>query len=125
MELHRAIDLQPDWWVPYHDLASVQIAAADFAGAITTYQQGVDATRLQLALVADLATLYERQRQPQQAMQLYDRFFRDFPGSALAANNLAMLLVTYGRDSASLERARDLTARFMNASNPELLDTAG
>lgn len=124
-ELRRAVDLQPGWWVPYHYLASTQMATGDTAGAIKTLQQGVDATRLEAPLVGDLANLYERQNQPQAALSLYDKFCKDFPGSAFGANNLAMLLVTYGQDHASLERARDLTARFMNATSPDLLDTAG
>jgi Flp pilus assembly protein TadD len=111
--------------VPYHDLGSTQLATGDFAAATRTYEQGVDATQLQAPLVGDLATLYEQQHRPQQAEALYDRYCKEFPGNTFAANNLAMLLVTYGQDHASLERARDLTARFMSATNPELLDTAG
>ncbi len=125
LELRRAMDLQPLWWVPYHDLGSAQVASGDLAGAIKTYKQGVDATQLQATLVGDLASLYERQHQPQEAVRLYDRVCKELPGSTFAANNLAMLLVTYGRERASLERARDLTADFMNASNADLLDTAG
>jgi tetratricopeptide (TPR) repeat protein len=124
-ELRRAIDLRPGWWVPYHELGRIQVAAGDAAQAAKTLQQGVDATRLEVPLVEDLATLYERQGRPQEAMRLYDRFGKDFPGSVFGSNNLAVLLVTYGKDRASLERARDLTARFMTATNPDLLDTAG
>jgi tetratricopeptide (TPR) repeat protein len=124
-ELRRAVDLRPTWWVPYHHLGTVQVATGDSAGAIKTLQQGVDSTRLEAPLVGDLASLYQRQSQPQAAISLYDRFCKDFPGSTFGANNLAMLLVTFGQDHASLERARDLTARFMNATNPDLLDTAG
>src|SRR5262249_851881 len=43
----------------------------------------------------------------------------------LAANNLAMLLVTYRKDQASLDRARDLTLAFANSSVGALLDTHG
>jgi tetratricopeptide (TPR) repeat protein len=43
----------------------------------------------------------------------------------LAANNLAMLLVTYKTDHASLDRARDLTSAFTSSDNGSLLDTSG
>ena len=36
-----------------------------------------------------------------------------------------MLLVTYGKDAASLERAKTLSARFADSSNPSFLDTYG
>src|SRR5262249_6859683 len=47
------------------------------------------------------------------------------PQMELAANNLAMLLVTYRTDQASLDRARDLTAGFVNSDVGALLDTHG
>jgi predicted Zn-dependent protease len=43
----------------------------------------------------------------------------------VAANNLAMLLVTYGKDAASIDRAKTLTARFADSTNPSFLDTYG
>jgi len=43
----------------------------------------------------------------------------------MAANNLAMLLVTYKKDRHSLDRARDLTAVFASSSVGGLLDTNG
>ncbi len=42
-----------------------------------------------------------------------------------AANNLAMLLVTYKTDRASLDRARDLAAGFVSSNDGGLLDTNG
>ena len=47
------------------------------------------------------------------------------PQADLAANNLAMLLVTYKTDAASLDRAKALAARFASSSNPAYLDTYG
>jgi predicted Zn-dependent protease len=48
------------------------------------------------------------------------------PGSALAANNLAMLLVEYREtDPASMQRARELAAKLTQSTNPAYLDTVG
>jgi Tfp pilus assembly protein PilF len=42
-----------------------------------------------------------------------------------AANNLAMLLVTYRTDKSSLDRARALSEHFASSRNPALIDTWG
>ena len=47
------------------------------------------------------------------------------PRNDVAANNLAMLLVSHKKDDASLDRASRLTARFAESSNPAFLDTYG
>ena len=43
----------------------------------------------------------------------------------LAANNLAMLLVTYRKDRTSLPRAQELTSSFATSQITSLLDTYG
>jgi Tfp pilus assembly protein PilF len=43
----------------------------------------------------------------------------------VARNNLAMLLVTYKKDPASLQRAKELSAPFASSTNPNFLDTYG
>jgi len=76
-------------------------------------------------LVTELATLYERQGQIDEAIHQYELLYQRRPHLELAANNLAMLLVTYRKDRASLDRARDLTASFANSDVAALLDTHG
>jgi Tfp pilus assembly protein PilF len=76
---------------------------------------------LQLAL----ATLYETKGQPDEAARVYEAVLHSNPHADVAANNLAMLLVTHRSDAASLERAGQLAARFAQSSNPDFLDTYG
>ena len=120
----QAVHLAPTWWVPYRNIAQAKLAAHDPTGARDVYQAGAQATA-EPALVTELATLYERQGQIDEAIHQYELLYQRRPHLELAANNLAMLLVTYRKDRASLDRARDLTASFANSDVAALLDTHG
>jgi cellulose synthase operon protein C len=120
----EAVRLAPNWWVPYRIMAHAKAGAQDAAGAVAAYQAGVRATA-EPALVAELAALDERQGRIDDAIHEYELLYQRRPQSELAANNLAMLLVTYRKDRASLDRARDLTAPFANSEMAALLDTHG
>ena len=113
------------WPVPYRNIALVKLAAKDEAGAITAYQSALEPTSYDPTLVTDLAGLYERDKRVDDAIRLYDELRRHKPQLDLAANNLAMLLVTYKTDQASLDRARDLSAPFATSSVVAYLDTHG
>jgi Flp pilus assembly protein TadD len=76
-------------------------------------------------LVSDLAALYERQGRIDDAIRQYQVVHEKSPRYDVAANNLAMLLVTYRKDRASLDRARTLTERFAKSDSGLLLDTHG
>jgi Tfp pilus assembly protein PilF len=119
-----AARLAPAWWIPYANLARARSAAGDAAGCLAAYEAGVRATG-EPALVVGLATLYEQQGHFDDAIRQYEILHQHDPRLELAANNLAMLLVTYRRDQGSLDRARDLTAAFANSDVGALLDTRG
>jgi tetratricopeptide (TPR) repeat protein len=76
--------------------------------------------------VAESATFYEKHGRIDEAIAAYEGLYRQNPqAQKFAANNLAMLLVTYRKDPASLDRARDLTSGFATSDNGDLLDTVG
>ena len=118
------VQLAPGWWLPYRNLAQARIDSQDLAGALAAYQAGVTATG-EPVLVSELAALYERQGRIDEAIRQYEALHQRNPHLDLAANNLAMLLITYRKDQASLDRARDLTAAFANSDVAALLDTHG
>jgi predicted Zn-dependent protease len=76
-------------------------------------------------LLAELAALYERMGRTDDAIQQYEQLYAKNPASVVAANNLAMMLVTYRSDPKSFERAAVLSQPFANADNAALLDTYG
>ncbi|MGO9803444.1 MAG: tetratricopeptide repeat protein [Steroidobacteraceae bacterium] len=122
--LSEAVRLAPGWWLPYRDLARAKLAAKDTAGALAVYEAGVRASG-EPALVVELAETYVRQGRVDDAIRQYETLHERSPGLQLAANNLAMLLATYRKDRASLDRARDLSAAFADSPVGALLDTHG
>ena len=123
--LNRAIELAPQWPEPYRNLALVKFLGGDSNGAIAAYQAGIKAVPTAPKLVIELAMLYEKQGRVDAAIAAYEAWHRQNPKVQLVANNLAMLLVTYKTDRASLDRARDLTADFRGSEDGSLLDTDG
>jgi tetratricopeptide (TPR) repeat protein len=123
--LSAATKLAPKWWLPYRNLAMAHAASGDLTGAAAIYEAGIKATDLQPTLVADLAMLYERQGRFEEAISKYQALYERNPHLDLAANNLAMLLVTYRKDRPSLDRALDLTQPFAESKSGALLDTRG
>lgn len=123
--LSRAMELAPKWWVPYRNLAIAKYGAGDAAGAVATYQAGIKAAPTEPALVAELAQLYQKQGRIDDAIASYESWYEQNPRVPVVANNLAMLLVTYKKDRASLDHARDLTNAFASSTDSNLLDTNG
>lgn len=120
-----AIKRSPKWWIPYRDLARAQLAANDAAAAMETLRKAQPLVDQTEALSAELASQLERQGRVDEAIGEYEALLRRFPQSDIAANNLAMMLVTYKKDSASLDRAKQLAAHFAGSANPSYLDTYG
>ena len=124
--LNRAIAIAPRSWAAYRDLAEVKLAGNDANGAIEEYRVALQLAPTEPRLVTELAALYEKLGRVDEAIGLYEALLEQDPGTQqLAANNLAMLLVTYKTDAASLDRAQTLTAHFDLSDNASLLDTTG
>jgi tetratricopeptide (TPR) repeat protein len=120
-----AIARVPGWWPPYRNLAAVQFATNDQNGAFATLRAAQSSASQPEQASIEIASYLERAGKPQEAIREYDDIVHKDPASDVAANNLAMLLVTYGKDAASLDRAKSLAVRFADSSNPNFLDTYG
>ncbi|HKE94861.1 MAG TPA: tetratricopeptide repeat protein, partial [Povalibacter sp.] len=124
----QAIATMPTWWVPYRGAALAHLARQqpdNARGAIDMLERGVKGTNGAVELTTDLAALYERQGRPEDAIRVYEAWVQRDPRSLIAANNLAMLLVTYRTDTASLDRAQQLTEKLGSSTEPSLLNTRG
>lgn len=122
--LRDAVRLAPHWALPYRNLALAELGRKDTGGALAAYEAGVTASG-EPALVVDLAEAYVQQGRVDDAARQYEGLLRRSPNLEVAANNLAMLLVTYRHDQQSLDRARDLTTAFASSDVAALLDTYG
>ena len=120
-----AVERAPKWWMGYRGLASAQFASHEPDAAVATLRDGKSKVDKPEELGLVLASYFENTGKPQDAIREYEDIMRRVPQSDVAANNLAMLLVTYQGDPASLDRAKSLSARFAESSNPSYLDTYG
>jgi tetratricopeptide (TPR) repeat protein len=123
----RASTVAPQAWLPHRNLAVTHLAANDPAAAIAEYEKALALAPVEPRLVVELTALYEKQGRVDDAIARYDSLYKKSSAGVqqLAANNLAMLLVTYKTDKASLDRARDLTMGFATSNDSSLLDTNG
>ncbi|HEY6923346.1 MAG TPA: tetratricopeptide repeat protein, partial [Steroidobacteraceae bacterium] len=121
----HAIESDSNRWQAYRNLGVAKAASGDTAGAVAAYEAGIKIAPGEAGLVVELGSYYEKHGRVDDAITLYNTFYRHDPQSRLAANNLAMLLATYKRDRASLDRARDLSAAFVSSDDGALLDTYG
>ncbi len=125
------VQTAPEWSRAYSDLGAAQLLAKRPQDAIGTLQQGI--ARLEGArgssdsdsLLSSLGNLYERLGRPQDAIALYQGELAKNPKSVFAANNLAMLLVTYRHDSASLAQAQKIADQLATLSVASVIDTRG
>jgi len=120
-----AIARSPTWWVPYRGLAEAQFAAKDPDAGMATLRGAQSKVTEPEQVGIEIASYFERTGKTDEAIHEYDELMRSNPENEIAANNLAMLLVTYKRDAASVDRAKSLSARFAESSNPSFLDTYG
>lgn len=114
----------PKWWLPYRGLALAQLAAKQTDAAVGTLERGVQQTHA-VSLATSLASLYERLKRSDDAIRVYEDMVKRDPNSLAANNNLAMLLVSYRTDQASLDRAQQLTTRLAHVGEPAVLNTRG
>jgi len=124
-EFNRAIKLNPEWWIPYRNLAGTYLLLKQSDKAMDSYLRGIDHAQQNQQLVILLAGLYEREDRVDRAIALYEESLRSHPEALAMANNLALLLAEYGKDQASRQRAQELVKMFADSQDPAYLDTRG
>jgi len=121
----RATRADARWWIPYRTKALALLGKGANTEAKQAYEEGLEASGNAPSLGVDLAALYEREREPERAIEVYERLHASNPGSEPLTNNLAMLLTTYREDGVSHEKAGQLVRGFRTSTNPAYLNTYG
>jgi tetratricopeptide (TPR) repeat protein len=121
----QTIQAAPTWAQGYHGLAIAQMMAKRDDDAVKSLQGGIDQTQGSDLLVGDLGNLYQRLGRTDDAIALYEQVLVKQPNSVFAVNNLAMMLITYRSDPASLSRAQKLADQLASSSRVDLIDTRG
>lgn len=93
--------------------------------AAAYYRQGLLHDGANVELKSGLAGVYERQGEFDGAIKLYNDILAVNPDNAVAANNLAVILVNRKGDQQSLIRAKQLVQGVGVEKHPALLDTLG
>jgi tetratricopeptide (TPR) repeat protein len=120
----EAVRKAPQWWLPYRGKAMTNLVRGDEKAAIAAYESGIGATN-SADLLVDLAALHESKGRVDAAVAAYESYLRRNPASAVAANNLAMLLVSHRSDAASLARAGELARPLERSGLANFINTAG
>ncbi|MDX1519438.1 MAG: tetratricopeptide repeat protein, partial [Gammaproteobacteria bacterium] len=120
-----AISMQPQWQLPYRNLANTYLLMKENEKAIGAYERGIDATGFSPLLVTDLARYFEISGNVDKAISLYEEVLVQDENNNLASNNLAMLLIDYRGDEQSLQRASVLVENLKDINNAAYQDTIG
>jgi tetratricopeptide (TPR) repeat protein len=120
----RAIELRPNWAMPYQGLAAAQRALGDAEATERAYRQGIAATH-DPDLYVDLALFLDDTKRYGDVVAVYEDGLVHKPNSPVLANNLAMALVTRESNAAALARAETLVSTFANSEDAAYIDTIG
>jgi tetratricopeptide (TPR) repeat protein len=121
----KQLEISPKSAVVYNQLAVARLAQDNSAGAIATFEDGLKVLPDDPQLLLGLAGVYERKKDYDQALQLYEKVLAKNPDNLIAINNVAALLADHKSDEASLKRAKELATRLADAEQPALRDTLG
>ncbi len=122
---NEAIRRAPKSGSGYRGVALVQMDQGNRDAAVATLRKAISLVDQPDTIAMQLASLLEATGKPDEAIAEYESLVKRSPQSEAAVNNLAMLLATYRTDKASLDRAKELTARFADSVNPSYMDTYG
>ncbi|HYT23066.1 MAG TPA: tetratricopeptide repeat protein, partial [Candidatus Polarisedimenticolia bacterium] len=122
--LERAVELDGQNVSALVLLAGLESSLGKFDQSIATYQRAIGVAPNDVRLYVALGGVYERQGNWQQAQTLYQKALAMQPEDALAANNLAYIMIEHG-ESVNVALTLAQTARRGLPNLPNSADTLG
>ncbi|CCO24832.1 tetratricopeptide repeat protein [Maridesulfovibrio hydrothermalis] len=122
----RAIDLAPEWMLPYMRIGDLYVANEKTKAGIAKFSGEVEKDGDAPGPQFILGLLYEQNGEFDKARKAYSDLLQKRPGFQLAANNLAYLLATKFSDNGDdMKEALKLARVAAGSQSPEALDTLG
>lgn len=121
----QAIERNNKWWIPYRGLSLSYAAQGKREQAMQALQRGFDNGANAERLGIDLALMQYRSGDRDAAINTYEKVIEKVPNSALAKNNLAMILVDDAANKQSIAKALEYVSDLANIEEPASLDTVG
>lgn len=123
----KAIELAPDWQPPQNSLANIYLLQGNEDKAIEKLQSSLSLNPRNPTAYVTLGAIYERKKQTDKAIEVYEQAITAIPNFWQAANNLAFLLSEYSTDKAGQEKALEYAKKALrlNPNAPAILDTVG
>ena len=121
----KAISVNKDWWVPYRGLSLTYAAQNKINNSMQVLERGIDNGANIERLGIDLALMQYRHGERRAAINTYERIIQQVPNSALAKNNLSMILVDDAATKESIAKALEYVSSLETIEEAASLDTVG
>ena len=120
-----AIKVNDQWWVPYRGLSLTYLAQDDRQAALQALERGYSNGAGVERLGVELALIYYQQGDRKKAIDVYRNIIDKVPNSAVAKNNLAMILVDENSSKADIDNALSYAKELESINEAASLDTVG
>ncbi len=121
----KAVEVNPANAAGYMNLIGHYVRVDDLPKALELADQGLSVATNPIGLNLIKANIYERDRNYEMAIGIYEDMMEMEQINDVVINNLASLLSEHREDDASMQRARELASRFRQSSVPHFKDTLG
>lgn len=121
--LNKAIELKPDWMLPYANLGGYYEKQGQTESALAVYRKALGVAPTDITMQLSVARVYENSNQHDKAIEQYETILKSAPDNLLAINNLASLLSMAPDQGGNLNRALELAKRLDASDEPAFRDT--
>ena len=123
--LNKGIAQWPKAPIFYETLAAIHLNNNEKGKAVMAYQSGLEKTSGDEKLGGLLAAMYEKDKDYDNAVKVYESVIAKNPKADVITNNLVSLLLDHYSGKEHIDKAVRLSKRFSSSDNAYFLDTYG